>query len=498
MARILAIGAAALLASGAAGAETVDQTGRSIQIDHADKSKPNICWNYRERSGLPRGSVHLGGECIGVGGARTMAWRDYYDLGNGAAVRFDDSPDLTIRRLRSEYAWDTIKPANNSNDWAVEDSWLRYGRDDTIEADHATSHNGIVRQTFMESVHTYLSVTPGDKNGLTRDVRVEFHDNLMSLGCGLPPGQVCENRAKRLKYSWARPRGSGQAFKTRGGPRITLVFRNNVVMQGAELLGYTWTAAGRVQGGTWHPVGFNQSKGTFQLFQDLNVQASGNTFYWLGEIPAKCNGGTAQGLEFTTFLGACVPAALRLQPGHWARASNSRAEYVAEMERWYQTVWLGEEPPPDEEPEGTDPEPDPEPTGETLVAVDIRPRQCPNRVRVDRSNNLPVAIAGTVDLDVREIDPATVRLAGVPADPSRTRFIEDVSPYEPLVGKQGTRDCTRAGSDGMEDLLLRFSAKQLGEALGAVAGGATVVVPLTGQLFDGTPFRGEDVMVVLK
>jgi hypothetical protein len=72
------------------------------------------------------------------------------------------------------------------------------------------------------------------------------------------------------------------------------------------------------------------------------------------------------------------------------------------------------------------------------------------------------------------------------------------TPFEPFVGKDEARDCTRKGADGFEDLLLRFSNRRVVRALGPVSNREVVVVPLTGELADGTPIRGEDVIVVVK
>jgi hypothetical protein len=130
------------------------------------------------------------------------------------------------------------------------------------------------------------------------------------------------------------------------------------------------------------------------------------------------------------------------------------------------------------------------------VAVDIRPLQCPNRINVHQTGDLPVVIAGTESVDVRDIDVSSIRLAGVRPNPGR-RFLDRVTPFAPFVGKAQATDCTREGSDGFEDLRLVFGNQKVGRALGPVADGQVVVVPLTGQLMDGTPIRGEDVVTVI-
>lgn len=132
--------------------------------------------------------------------------------------------------------------------------------------------------------------------------------------------------------------------------------------------------------------------------------------------------------------------------------------------------------------------------GEVAVAVDIRPQQCPNRVRADRRGILQVAIAGTASFDVRDIDPGSIRLAGVGPRRDLTRFGDVAMPFELFVGKQNAHDCTPQGGDGLLDLLLGFDIS----ALGPVTDREVIVVPLTGELEDGTPVRGEDVVVAIK
>ena len=45
--------------------------------------------------------------------------------------------------------------------------------------------------------------------------------------------------------------------------------------------------------------------------------------------------------------------------------------------------------------------------------LDIKPQACPNPLNVNSQGVLPVAILGTEDFDVTQVDPASVRLAGV-------------------------------------------------------------------------------------
>jgi hypothetical protein len=138
------------------------------------------------------------------------------------------------------------------------------------------------------------------------------------------------------------------------------------------------------------------------------------------------------------------------------------------------------------------PNPVPEP-----VAIDIKPGSCPNSLNSKSKGVLPVAILGTAEFDVNEIDPATVRLAGVA--PLRWDFEDVATPYEPFTGKQDcTFDCTEMGPDGYMDATLKFDTQEVIAALGeAVLDGACLVAQLTGNLresFGGTEIVGEDVI----
>ena len=108
-----------------------------------------------------------------------------------------------------------------------------------------------------------------------------------------------------------------------------------------------------------------------------------------------------------------------------------------------------------------------------------------------------MAILGTADFDVTEIDPATVQLAGVA--PLRWDFEDVATPYEPFTGKQDcTVDCTEMGPDGYMDATLKFDTQEVIAALGeAVQDGACIVVQLTGNLrasVGGTEIVGEDLI----
>jgi len=126
------------------------------------------------------------------------------------------------------------------------------------------------------------------------------------------------------------------------------------------------------------------------------------------------------------------------------------------------------------------------------ATIDIKPGSCPNSLNIKSKGVLTVAVLGTEDFDVTAIDPASIRLAGVA--PIRSS-IEDVS--TPLLEKQYECDCISEGEDGIDDLTLKFNTQEIISALGEVADGDELVLPLTGELSNGTPIEGDDCIIIL-
>ncbi|MFQ5707058.1 MAG: lamin tail domain-containing protein [bacterium] len=124
------------------------------------------------------------------------------------------------------------------------------------------------------------------------------------------------------------------------------------------------------------------------------------------------------------------------------------------------------------------------------VAVDIKPRRCPNPLSVENNAILSVAILGSNQLDVRDIDPSTVRLAG--AAPFRHR-VEDLSTPVP---EGEACDCTTEGADGDKDLHLNFETEPIIAAVGSAKNGDEVVLTLTGKLKDGVAIEGKDCVLI--
>jgi hypothetical protein len=125
-----------------------------------------------------------------------------------------------------------------------------------------------------------------------------------------------------------------------------------------------------------------------------------------------------------------------------------------------------------------------------VLNVDIKPQSCPNPLNVKSKGVLPVAILGSADFDVHDIDIATIQLAGV--DPNRSNY-EDVA--RPLVDADEC-ECSTEEPDGYMDLTLKFNTQEIVGAIGLVADGDELVLELTGLLHDDTPITGADCVII--
>jgi hypothetical protein len=131
------------------------------------------------------------------------------------------------------------------------------------------------------------------------------------------------------------------------------------------------------------------------------------------------------------------------------------------------------------------------------VYVDIRPGACPNKLRVDMPFAIPVAILGSPDFSVIDIDPSTVRL-------TREGVAGEVAPLNWALTDVGTPfmgslcDCHNLGMDGFQDLRFRFQATTVASALnlGPLAG-SQVPLTITGNLVSGEEIEGEDCVLVI-
>lgn len=116
------------------------------------------------------------------------------------------------------------------------------------------------------------------------------------------------------------------------------------------------------------------------------------------------------------------------------------------------------------------------------VPIDIKPGSCPNPLNLKSKGVLPVAILGTEDFDVTDIDPVTVLLTreGVEGEvpPLRWSYEDVATPFEGELC-----DCHDLNGDGYLDLSLKFDTQELVEILELDAeAGNTIPLILTGKL----------------
>lgn len=131
------------------------------------------------------------------------------------------------------------------------------------------------------------------------------------------------------------------------------------------------------------------------------------------------------------------------------------------------------------------------------VPVDIHPMGCPNPVNRGAIGVLPVAILGFDGFDVTMIDPATVLLEGVA--PIRWSVEDVAAPYMPFIDKPLNRlSCNTTGPDGLMDLSLKFDNTAFNTLLAGYVRNDVVRLKLTGNLMDGTPINGEDIVLIVK
>ncbi|MFH1219671.1 MAG: FlgD immunoglobulin-like domain containing protein [Candidatus Eisenbacteria bacterium] len=128
---------------------------------------------------------------------------------------------------------------------------------------------------------------------------------------------------------------------------------------------------------------------------------------------------------------------------------------------------------------------------EIRVYVDVNPGDCPNVVNPKAEGVLRVAILGTRSLNVRDIDPPSIRLT---AEGSSASLAPEKWSYEdggtPYMGQ--LCGCSDQGPDGYLDLVLKFPDKGIGRLGLSLIKGQTVKVTLTGVLRNGTRFTGSD------
>ncbi len=131
------------------------------------------------------------------------------------------------------------------------------------------------------------------------------------------------------------------------------------------------------------------------------------------------------------------------------------------------------------------------------VPFDYHPTSCPNPLNRNSKGVIPMAILGTEDFDVSDINPETILIEGF----SPVRWaLEDVStPYMPYLDKPlDAYACNTYEGDGFMDLTLKFDAQEISSLFALNEVGDVVKITITGKLYDDTEFVGEDVIIIKK
>lgn len=129
------------------------------------------------------------------------------------------------------------------------------------------------------------------------------------------------------------------------------------------------------------------------------------------------------------------------------------------------------------------------------ISVDIKPGACPNPLNLNSKGVLSVAILGSEELEVTDIDVSSIRLAGVA--PIRSSY-EDIA--TPLADPNEC-ECTTLGPDGYTDLTVKFKIQQIVEGLldtsDELTTGQELVLSCTAMLSDNQPISGTDCVVLV-
>jgi hypothetical protein len=152
---------------------------------------------------------------------------------------------------------------------------------------------------------------------------------------------------------------------------------------------------------------------------------------------------------------------------------------------------------------------------EERVKIDIKPGSCPNSYNRKSRGVLPVAVVGTEQLDVSQIDPSSVEICSLDPEGSIRVGCDEDDPFKeccigPHEGPPGPHtvvedvatpfpgevcDCHEEEGDGIPDLLLKFKTQELVPALGLGDLPDGALVPLVvrfAKAGDPVAFEGSD------
>ena len=133
------------------------------------------------------------------------------------------------------------------------------------------------------------------------------------------------------------------------------------------------------------------------------------------------------------------------------------------------------------------------------VALDIKPGSCPNAFNRGKRGVLPVAIVGSVDFDVLQIDTSTLLLNGIA--PLRRSYEDSATHYLGQGGPSSCFDCIEEGPDGYTDLAMKFDAQAVASLLQENEKGDCILLTVTAELrpeFNRRVLSGVDTLNIVK
>ncbi len=145
------------------------------------------------------------------------------------------------------------------------------------------------------------------------------------------------------------------------------------------------------------------------------------------------------------------------------------------------------------------------PSSTIEVGLDIMPGSCPNPINPGSQGVVPMLLVGDTDFDVTQVDIGSLQISradgvGVSVAPQegppgpRTTVEDEATPFTGELC-----DCHDLGSDGIDDLVLKFKNSDLVNRLelDLEPREAIVTLVLSGTLVDGTSFVASDCVQII-
>ena len=139
------------------------------------------------------------------------------------------------------------------------------------------------------------------------------------------------------------------------------------------------------------------------------------------------------------------------------------------------------------------------PDTEKPISVDVKPNTCPNEININKKGNTPIAILGSYDIEINQIDSDSVSILGV--KPVRYSFEDIATPYNGELTNCG--HCTTLEEDGFLDLVMHFDTQELVEAMeanGSIQDGDCFYLGVEAYMteeYGGGKLVGKDVILII-